>query len=72
MAKPCKKKKYNCWRLADEAIMEIEVGFIKLMKIKIIMSFKGFVKKIIKVNILDYFIINKKKEIKELNNLRQS
>jgi hypothetical protein len=52
--------------------MKIEVGFIKLMKIKIIMSFKGFVKKIIKINILDYFLINKKKEIKGLNNLRQS
>ena len=36
--------------------MIIEIMYIKLMKIKIIMSLRGHVKKTIKVNILDYFL----------------
>jgi hypothetical protein len=41
--------------------MAIEVEYIKPIKIKIIMSLKGCVKEIIKLNILNYFLINKKK-----------
>jgi len=48
--------------------MAIEVEYIKPIKIKIIMSLKGCVKEIIKLNILNYFLINKKnQEIKKLN-----
>jgi len=53
--------------------MAIEVEYIKPIKIKIIMSLKGCVKEIIKLNILNYFLINKKnQEIKKLNGSWQS
>ena len=39
-------------------------------KKKIIMSLRGRVKKIIKVNIINYFSNKKGEEIKELNNSR--
>jgi hypothetical protein len=46
--------------------MVIKVKYNKPIKIKIIMSLKWCVKKIIKINILNYFLINKRKESRNL------
>jgi hypothetical protein len=36
------------------------------------MRLRDYVKEIIKLNIINYFLINKKKKVKKLNNYRQS
>ena len=45
--------------------MIIEVMHVKFMKIKIGMAVKGNIKKIIKVNIIDLLLINKRKKSRD-------
>jgi hypothetical protein len=37
--------------------------YVKLMKNKIIINLRECIKKIVKVNIIDYFLINKRKRL---------
>jgi len=41
--------------------MTIKITYVKLKKNKITMSLRGHIKKIIKTNIIDYFLIKKRK-----------
>jgi len=39
----------------------VKAAYVELVKNKIIMRLRGYVKEIIKLNIIDYFLINKRK-----------
>jgi hypothetical protein len=42
----------------------VKVVYVELVKNKIIIRLRGYVKEIIKLNIIDYFLINKRKRLR--------